>query len=189
MANVEATCQQRIRTDLRPLAEQHAVAVQHHDDPVCLDLAEDQRTVGVRVDHPVDGHPVLLRDRADLLVDLQRGLGADVELVPRQDRARILLRDLHQSGATCDRFRGQAGALPGGQTREIGIGSHAFDQTIGLSFERGGLGRVTRGAQVRRPGAISDRMANSGNGDEAAILGPREGAVAKAPVDSESVHH
>jgi hypothetical protein len=87
VAHAHGRSQQVARVDLAAAAEDDAVAVDHHDGAVGLYLALDLRGPRLRVVHAVEHRP------AGLLLELQRGVLADVEGLPIQYGLVAALRD------------------------------------------------------------------------------------------------
>ncbi len=97
---------QRADIDLAGAAEDDAVLVDHQHLAGSLDVAQDLARAEI-ADHAVQRGPV-----AGLLVEIDRGLRADVECLPVQDRLGRSLVDRHIGLAAAGRLGRQIGALP-----------------------------------------------------------------------------
>ncbi len=107
IADVERRRNQRLHVDLRAGAENDAVAVDDIDRSESVDVPEDLAGSQQRIRHPVQCDPVGCG-----LMKIQRGVGADVERIPVQDRFRLILSDVDRDAGAADRLRRQSGAAP-----------------------------------------------------------------------------
>ena len=103
---------ERVQIDLRAAAENDAVLVDDIDLPIGLHRAEDLRRRAGRIVDFVEGNPLPRVRAARALVEAQRGLFADVESLPRQQRLLRLLLHEHRGAPACGALRGQRRALP-----------------------------------------------------------------------------
>ncbi|CAB3718100.1 hypothetical protein LMG26845_06169 [Achromobacter insuavis] len=138
------------RVDLAGAAEDHAVLVDHQHRAVGLDRALDLAGPGRRAHYPVQ-HRVV-----GALLELQRGVAADVERVPVQDGARLRLLDRHQLASALGAGGRLLGAFPLG-LRAFGDPQAALRQAVRHPRAIGGrarrrLRRLLRGH--RRRGAV-----------------------------------
>ena len=134
-------------------AKDDAVAVDHIDLSIRLDIAEDLARRGARR-HPVERHP----GGISLLVEIQRSARTDVEACPVEDRLRRGLLDIDDGLVARNGLRRRAGAYPGGDrighacTGETGIRLQSPDREAVWHVDRAnqrGLSRLRRPARRR----------------------------------------
>jgi hypothetical protein len=152
VAHAHGRGQQVARVDLAAAAEDDAVAVDHHHRALGLHLALDPRGARLRVVHAVEHRP------ARLLLELQRGVPADVEGLPVQDRLVAGLRDGDHRAAALLRRHRRIGVGPA-RGEAVGVDLQAaFGQAFGhvwRAFERGAACRLLRGL-LRRDATRGD---------------------------------
>ncbi len=107
ITDIEGRCDQRADIDLARAAEDDAVLVDDIDLAVGLDIAKDLTWTEI-ADHPVQCNPVSVA----MLIERERGLGADIECIPVQDRLRGGLVDADIALTAGNRLCRQVGALP-----------------------------------------------------------------------------
>src|SRR5262245_22961422 len=99
--------------DLARAAENDAVLVDDVDRTVCLHRAEDAARRRARAD-AIQDDPVIAAISlcARVLVEVERGVLADVERIPGGNRLLCLLLDADERPAALDRLGGESGVLP-----------------------------------------------------------------------------
>ena len=114
-------------------------------------MTQNGRRRGLGIDHTVEHDPVGLSDPAHLLVKGQRGIGADVEAVPRKQSPRIGLLDRDIVLAAAFGLRRQQRALPCGKAgriidRRAQLADGRIEALGGKSVGRDRARRCNRGA-------------------------------------------